>query len=66
MAVHNTTKKMTVREYKAEAWQNSHKSATVIFNGKKYYNNASNLTDRLLVDYVEVSHGDIYIYAVKA
>lgn len=66
MALHNTAKKMTVREYKANAWENSHKNATVIFNGKKYYNSASNLTDGLLVDYVEVSHGDVYIYAVEA
>jgi hypothetical protein len=63
MAYHETNKKQTVKEYKANAFDNAIKFATVIYNGKKYYNSQSHITDGLTVDYVEVSHGDVYIYA---
>lgn len=63
MAVSKINEKITVKEYKERAWQQDIKLATVIFNGEKFYNSQASLVNDLLVDYIECSHGDVYIYA---
>ena len=63
MAVSKINEKITVKEYKERAWEHCVKEATVIFNNEKFYSSQAHLVDDLLVDYVECSHGDVYIYA---
>ena len=63
MAVSKINERITVKEYKEQAWERCVKLATVIVDGKKFYNSQANLVNDLLVDYVEYSHGDVYIYA---
>lgn len=63
MAVNKINEKITIKEYKERAWEHCVKLATVIVDGKNFYHTQAHLVDDLLVDYVERSHGDVYIYA---